>query len=783
MTNRPTNPQQSQKIGSLVTEWPVVGPWSERSDWSNRLGQAFVAWFAMEVENRRLFLWLPVGMMIGVTLYAGADQEPLWQAGLMVASTLGYLAYLQRYQYGALFYSLVMLTSVAVGFTAASLQTWRVSQPVLKTTYFGYVTGWIEEIEWRDKGARLILRVESLYYPHHDTAPTDHVTPKRIRVTATQIDQFKAGDRIRSAVRLQPPPGPTVPGGYDFRIDSYFKQIGAVGTLNGPLKLLRSPELTTMQSFWTGLDNLRNHITRRITSIIKGQEGAVGAALVTGKRGTIDDSSNDILRAAGIYHVISISGLHMAIAAGFAFATARILLLLIPGLVLRTDIRRWSALAGIIGAILYDLFAGSDIATERSMLMSMVFFGAIVAGRRLLSMRNCALAACILVLVEPQGVMNPGFQMSFAAVAALIACYEKRPNFAGFEVNHPKQLETHHKESVQSSFKLASLTGKGLKIATDIILTTLVAEMATAPFGLFHFHMVQTYGIIGNAITLPFVSFIVMPAAFIGMILLPFGWDGPVWQVMGFGVHGVLEASRLIASWPYATLILPGFDAGALIWLAGGLAFLTLFLSPLRWIGLVLAVVGIATILVNHHHYAVLISREGRFIAARGRDGLLVFTGTGINSFSVSNILRDDGDNRSINDRGVIDNSACDANACRLPLSNGRKVMLVLPKPPKNGTKDPSKTTGKSAKRPDPLSMTSACAEMAVIILPDTAPWSERNRSACQALLITPDQIKHQGPLALSQKADGTFVLYSHQSPTQERPWITSPQARAPKPQ
>ena len=581
-------------------------------------------------------------------------------------------------------------------------------------------------------------------------------------------------------------------GGYDFRFDSFFKQIGGVGSLSGTVTILRPADLTLSQRFWTGLDNLRNHITRRITSTIGGQEGAVGAALVTGKRGTIDETSNDILRAAGIYHVISISGLHMAIAAGFAFTLARLILLLIPGLALRADIRRWSAFAGVCGAVVYDLFAGSDIATERSMLISVVFFGAILAGRRLLSMRNWAVAAIILVILEPQGVLNPGFQMSFAAVAALIALYEKRPNLAGFEVNHQHVLQFNTPQTAIVTQKPGPIArfGQGAwKLSVDIVLTTLVAELATAPFGLFHFHMIQTYGIIGNAITLPFVSLIVMPSAFIGIFLLPFGWDAPVWQVMGFGVHGVLEISRLIASWPNATVIVAGFGAGPLLWLTGGLALLTLWISPIRWIGCVGLLIGAVQMVGSAHHEDVLIGREARFIAARGPDDRLSFAGRGINRFSLQHYLHEDGDARPITHPDLIKTAACDKTSCTLPMRDGRSAVLLLPQTEKAAQKaKAADATGEAETRKQQWLQT-VCATAAVIVAPDRERFDTLNqrdgsrpktkadkgktaqKTGCQALIITPDLISRQGPISLKLEAGGAMRITANNRATWNRPW------------
>ncbi len=802
MVERPTKPYDRHKIDALAVDQPLVRPWPGEGLWSPMDRGRWAYWFCVEIEARRLFLWLPVGLMIGVLLYTTADQEPLWPAGVLLTLVLAALVWGQRHHHGLAYYILLFVTWIAFGFTAATLHTIWMARPVLSAPYFGYVTGWIEEIDWRTGSARLIVRVESLYVGK-DVKPADRpAKPYRIRVTYSGNVPIKAGDRIRAATRLQPPPGPVVPGGYDFRYDAFFKQIGGVGSLSGSLTVLRPPNLSQAQQFWTGLDNLRNQITTRITSTIGGQAGAVGAALVTGKRGTIDDTSNDVLRAAGIYHVISISGLHMAIAAGFAFTTARLLLLLIPGLALRSDIRRWSALAGICGAVIYDLFAGSDIATERSMLMSVVFFGAILAGRRLLSMRNWALAAVILVILEPQGVLNPGFQMSFAAVAALIALYERKPNLVSFEVNHHHVPQLNIPKSPlkpQPRGPMERLIRGAWTLFLDIVLTTLVAELATAPYGLFHFHMVQTYGIVGNAITLPFVSLIVMPSAFVGMVLLPFGLDAPIWQIMGFGVQGVLDMSRLIASWPNATIIVPGFGAGPLLWLTLGLAFLTLWISPIRWFGCAGLLIGTGMLIGSAHHEDVLIGREARFMAVRGPDDRLAFAGRGINRFSLQHYLHDDGDARPVTHPDLIKQGACDKISCALPLRDGRMAVLLLPQSGKQGqnSKDDDTKSGQEHRMKDWLD--NLCRTAAIIIAPDqTHEWMIRQRAMpehsvggqrvggqrplqhhppCKALVITPDQISQQGPLSLKLDQGGEITITTNNRATWNRPWALKRQA------
>ena len=232
------------------------------------------------------------------------------------------------------------------------------------------------------------------------------------------------GDYIRANTRLLPPPDPARPGGYDFARDAWFKRIGAVGSLNGEIAQVPPPQAP---GFWLNaamrMDRVRTAVTQRIADWGQGQAGAVAAALVTGQRGLIVEDTNTALRAAGIYHIVSISGLHMVLAAGTIFWLVRALLAGLPMVAMRWPVKKIAAsLCHGRCATGYCVFSGSEVAAERSLIMTLVMLGAILADRPALS--RCAISRSqliIVLLIEPEQITGPSFQMSFAAVALLIA--------------------------------------------------------------------------------------------------------------------------------------------------------------------------------------------------------------------------------------------------------------------------------------------------------------------------------------------------------------------------
>ncbi|WP_043764349.1 ComEC/Rec2 family competence protein [Methylobacterium sp. 88A] len=618
----------------------------------------FAGGLAEESEQRRLFPWLAVAFGLGILVcFTATHGEPSLAAPLLVALALSAAVPFLGSRPVAL--ALVLgLAASFLGFSAAVLRLRIVAAPVLARTTIAPLTGLVEALDEREVGARLIVLVESFGTLTPDRRPT------RVRVSYKKALTLKPGDYISATARLLPPPEAARPGGYDFARDAYFRGIGAVGSLVGKIEVKPPPRPLPWQvSLAAAVDDARNALTRRITDANGGQAGAVAAALVTGKRGLINAETNDVLRAAGIYHVVSISGLHMVLAAGVVFWLVRALLALVPGLALIWPIKKIAAGFAMVGVTAYCVFSGWDIAAERSLIMTLVMLGAILVDRPALSMRNLALAALIALAREPDGLLGPSFQMSFGAVAGLIAC-------AGTLNRWMPPREG------------ASLLARAWRFLAVAVLgtlaTTMVAQIATAPFATYHFQTVQPFGIVGNALTLPLVSLAVMPAAVLGILAYPFALDQPVWWAMGLAVRGMLTISGWISGFGHATLVVPAYGSTALCLLALALLLLTLPVSGLRWIGLAPAALGIA-LAATPPRYDLYIDREGGGAALRDPDGRLAILGNPP-AFVLEQWLKADGDSRKAGAVSASTKGRCDAVGCTAGTETRRIVALVKDK-------------------------------------------------------------------------------------------------------
>jgi competence protein ComEC len=707
-----------------------------REDW-------LAAAIAQEREARRPFLFVPVGLIGGVLLYFAAEREPSLWAPLVLLGLAGLAAFAAyRRQLFGLALLCLGLACLAAGFSAATLKARLVAAPILDRAQAVKGTGIILEIDRRGEGARLLIGLERL---HHQRAEAQ---PHLIRLTSRTALAFEAGARIEFSAYVMPPPQASRPGGYDFAREAWFSGLGAVGSLQG--KPVLSSDQTLTHTLWrwrSAIDRARNDVTDRIVAAIGGQAGEVAAALITGKRGGISEETNEILRAAGIYHVVSISGLHMVLAAGMVFVLVRALFALSPAALLVLPVKSIAAVAAMGAACAYNVFAGSEVATERSLVMTLIMLAAILFQRRAISMRNLALAAIILVLFEPETVIGPSFQMSFCAVMGLVALYERTGMaHAAQEGLILQRAELPSRETPPPGL-VARLMGWVRRHAQALVLTTLVAELTTTPFGIYHFQQMQPLGLIGNALVLPLISALVMPAALLGMIALPFGLDGPVWWLMGLGVAWMIWIAGLVAALPFAIVAVPAPQAWAIGAIVLGVIWVALWHSLLRWAGLVLIAFGFA-FAWSGPRPDLYVSPDGKSALLRGPDGRLAILGGSPGRFRLEQWLRADGDQRAPDDPSLQRSDRCDPSACILYDQTGYAVSLIK----------------------DQSAFEEDCQRARLIVTALPAPANCRNPGA-SLTLIDAEILKRMGAVEAYRTGPGQWRLTGSRPHNAQRLW------------
>ena len=629
--------------GSAVAAWPQSAPGrasfaeAARAGWRTPWA-AFGGALRAEADQRRIFLWAPVAAGAGAVAYFAADHEPSLWLCVALALAFGGLAFRLRARPAALAGALAVALFFA-GFVSAGWRSARLDAPVLDHVRIVELTGYVEAVDHRREGARFLLRVT-------DASGLEAAqTPWRVRLTDRRAPPMEAGAFIKLKARLVPPARAALPSGYDFARDAYFSGIGAVGSALGRIELIEAP---APPGLWLSLmmrvDRARNVLAARVDGAIGGAAGAVGAAMVTGKRDLLDDDTRQLIREAGIFHIITISGIQMTLVAGILFWAIRRGLALFPPLALRYPIKTWAALGAIAGAVLYDILTGSRVGTERALLMTVIMMSAIVMQRRALTMRNLALAALCIIALEPEAILGASFQLSFAAVAALVAVYESRLE-AGQAAREADPFGLSKAPPPTGAFD--RLLNWIAHEPSHMLLATVCATSATASFMAYHFHELSPYVLIGNPLTLAIIEFFAVPGALIGALLYPLGLDAPVWLFVGMGIKLALWVAGFIAAAPGATIHLAAFASWSMVFLS--LAVLSAVIwrtTLLRMTAVPLLAIGLAGA-ASGPRYDVLIAPGGDAVASRGADGAYVVAGARANAFSVEQWLRADGDGRS----------------------------------------------------------------------------------------------------------------------------------------
>ena len=388
----------------------------------------------------------------------------------------------------------------------------------------------------------------------------------------------------------------------------------------------------------TFIESIRDGIDGRIRAAVPGDAGSIASALITGKRDAISAPVNDAMYISSLAHVLSISGYHMALVAGVAFFMVRALLALSPALAMRHPIKKWAAFAALVAAFLYLLLSGAEVATQRSFMMTAIVLVAVMLDRSALTLRNLALAALGVMLLAPEAVVHPSFQMSFAATLALIAAYERGMPWAVAGAN------------TSTGARIALWGGREI---VALILASLVAGLATTPYAAYHFHRLAPYGVLANLLAMPVVSVWVMPAGILALVALPFGFDAPLWKLMGLGIDWMIAVALFVANLPGAVGRVAAFGTGPLLLCTFGLVLLGLLRSPLRWGGAV-AVVAAALWAARAPAPDVYVADRGDVVAVRGASGRLsVMRVASSDTFAVREWLAADADARTPKDASL----------------------------------------------------------------------------------------------------------------------------------
>ncbi|WP_342659002.1 ComEC family competence protein [Sphingomonas sp. NY01] len=541
----------------------------------------------LEAERDQLALWAPVMAGLGVALWFVLPDPPGWAGVMLGAGGVAAVA-LAMAGGGRLARAIGMAgLMIALGLGWIWWRAERVAAPVLVRPVVAAFTARVERVE--PLPARELVRL-TLRVAHGGDLPP------RVRVNVAERDapaDLGGAKVVRLRARLMPPPDPAVPGAYDAARAAWFNGIGAMGRSLGPVVVEESDPAA---------GRVRARLSAHIISRLPGSAGGIAAALATGDVGAIAEPDAEAMRRAGLAHLLSVSGLHITAAVGIAMVVTMRLLALWPWAALRIRLPVVAGLVGAGAAIGYTWLTGAEVPTIRSCVAALLVLAALAIGREAMTLRLVAAGAVVVLAGWPESLAGASFQLSFAAITALVALHE-----------HP---------AVRAwSLPRETRGGRMVQGAAMLLLSGLVVEAALLPIAAYHFHKAGLYGALANIVAIPWTTFVVMPLEAGALLLDTVGLGTALWWLVGQALALLLALAHLVAGWPGAVAAVPVMPDGAFALIFGGGLWLALWRTRVRRGGLVPIAIGLGWALLTPAP-DVIVTGDGRHVAVRTAAGL-----------------------------------------------------------------------------------------------------------------------------------------------------------------
>lgn len=601
----------------------------------------------LERERDQLPLWVPVALGCGIAAWFRLANPAWWLAFVSLCGAVVLFAIIsgrERRSGKALFWFALL---AAIGCALIWYRSWSVAAPVLERPVVSTFNAEIEKVEQvlaRDM-VRLTLRTGD-----------DPELPPRVRVNVP-LEKAHAnlqdGALIQLRARLMPPALPALPGAYDFAERAWFQGLGATGQALGEIKVLRPSD----PGF--GLAGYRQRLADHVRSRMPGAAGAIGATLATGDRGAIAEEDAEAMRRSGLAHLLSISGLHVTAVVGAVYLLVLKLLALSPALALRFRLPVIAAACAALAAFAYTLLTGAEVPTIRACVAALLVLVALMMGRSAITLRMVAAGALFVLVFWPESLVGPSFQLSFAAVTAIIALHD-----------HPR---------IKAIFMLReeSWLRKAGRFTLSLFLTGLVVEVALMPIALYHFHKAGVYGALANIIAIPLTTFVIMPLEALALLLDGIGFGAPVWWLCERALTGLIGLAHFVASRPGAVTMLPTMPVIAFAFVLLGGLWVCLWKERWRFLGLIPALIGVL-IIAGTRAPDLYITGDGRHVGIRNDRGELAMLRTRSGDFVRDMMLENAGVNGESQALEDWSNADCNADSCLVTIRKGGRDWQIL---------------------------------------------------------------------------------------------------------
>lgn len=603
----------------------------------------------LEAQRDQLPLWLPVAFGSGIAAWFALPGREAWTAWLTAMAAIGVAAFVLPWGGRARRVLLIAAVAGALGMGAIWTRAVNVAAPVLTRPVVASFTATILDVNVQVAKKRVRVTL----------APAAaSALPPRVRVTVDQEDAPVAlthGDTIAVRARLVGPPSASLPGGYDFSRTAWFMRLGATGKAIGRITIIkRNPDAGS---------GLRERLSAHVRKQIDGSAGGIAAAFATGDRGGIDPADEEAMRASGLTHLLSISGLHVTAVVGAAMLLALRLLALSRWMALRLPLILVAAAVGAAAGVGYTLLTGAEVPTIRSCVAACLVLIGVALGRQAFTLRLVATGALFVLMLWPEALVGPSFQLSFAAITSIVALHEWPP------------MRTWLSPRDEGVFI------KGARFVASLLATGIAVEIALAPIALYHFHRQGLYGALANIVAIPLTTFVTMPFEALALLFDAIdpgiGLGRPFWWMTGLSLDMLLWIARTVAAWPGAVAALASVPVGAFaLMLVGGLWGM-LCQGRVCALGLGPFAAGALWAFATPPP-DLLVTGDGMHLALRGDGGRLATLRPRAGDYVRSAMAERFGDLGDLADLDAANGATCTDDVCRVDISRGGRRWRIV---------------------------------------------------------------------------------------------------------
>lgn len=560
-------------------------------------------------ERARWIPWVPVLFGIGIGVFFALPKEPSLWWGLGLAETLIFLALIFRRR-PEILAVLGVVSIAALGFITVQLRAaWLNKVPFVSGEQKLYLKGRIIAQDTNSTG-KIRLTLDDISDFDDNKLPG----PYKITLLVKKASAVE-GQCVEMIAKVMPPFPTAMVGGYQFDRKTFFDGIKATGySVSRAIPIDCENSAPWTEKVNLKIEQLRDKIVRRIEAVLPPDEASVTAAIVAGERGGMSRELINNYRDSGLAHFLSISGLHMSMLAGMMFFLVRFVSSLAPPIIARYDTKKFSAVFAILMSAVYLVISGAAVPTQRAFIMTFIVLLGVLCSRQAISMLTISWAAMLVLLISPEALIGPSFQMSFAAVIVLIAFYER---YAG-------SLHRFLNGGGSKNVSLLSRAGRIIfAYIAGILISDFVASMATLPFSIYHFNRIAVYTTLGNLLAGPVIGLVIMPFVLLSLLLMPLGLEELPLKIVGWGIHLVNDITAWVASLPHAGLPVLAMPLWGLAAIVLGALWLCIWQRKWRlwgWTGILAGCLSLLAARVPD----VMVDESGKAVAVKDNRGELV---------------------------------------------------------------------------------------------------------------------------------------------------------------